>query len=282
MKIANINPHIRFAEQIIRNAKKNTVYVKDCRIFYIIEGTAEVILHEQSVFLKKNSVFYCSGDTSYTISNDEPLNLLTLNFDLSQRSNSLTMPFTPEETENVKSRIPTDKCDIEDSSFLNSFLFFESCPEFKGIITDIIKEYATQKILFKENCSAMLKKLLIELHRKELGGINNSSETVNKVIDYISSNYTEEIKNSKLAAMTGYHEYYLNRLFMKHTGTGMHKYIINMRLNEAKRLLINTAMPISLIGTNVGFNNNTHFSRYFKRETDMTPSVYRINFKNKI
>lgn len=282
MKIADINPHIRFAEQITCETEKNTVYVKDCRLFYTIDGMAEIILDEQSVVLKKNSLFYCCGDKTYTIKTVKKLNLLVLNFDLSQKSSNLVMPFTPEEVNVVKNKTPIDKCHVQDSDFLNSFILIENCPEFKTTISDIIKEYTTQKTLFRESCNSILKKLLIEMHRKELEVTNNSLDAVNRVLDYIVSNYNKETKNSELASIAGYHEYYLNRLFIKHTGTSMHKYILNMRINEAKRLLLNTDMPLSQIAFATGFNSNTHFSNYFKKETEFTPFEYRNSFKNKI
>ena len=282
MVIADINPHIRFAEQITYTTDKTTVYVKDCRLMYIIDGMAEIILNEQSFTLGKNSVFYCHGDEIYTIVSSKPLNLFALNFDLSQKSRNLILPFTPEEADIAKNKVPTDKCDIIDSSFLNSYILIDNCLEFKAVFSDIINEFSAQKILYRENCSCMLKNLLIEMHRKLLEVSNNSSDAVNKVLEYISSNYTGEIKNCELASLTGYHEYYLNRLFIRHTGTSMHKYIINMRLNEAKKLLLNTDLPLAHIAGKVGFNSNTHFSNYFKRETKLTPFEFRNNFKNKI
>ena len=282
MVIADINPHIRFAEQITYTNERSVVYVRDCRIMYIVDGCATFSLNDQSFMLGKNSVFYCSGDATYAIFTDGPLKLLSLNFDLSQASKNLVLPFTPEEVNVAKNKVPTNKCIIDDSDFLNSYIALENCLEFKPMILDIIDEFSSKKILYMENCSCMIKKVLIEMHRKTLERTHSSFGAVNRALEYISANFTREIKNSEIATLTGYHEYHLNRLFIRHTGTSMHKYIINMRLNEAKKLLLNTDLPLAHIATKVGFNSNTHFSNSFKRETKLTPFEFRNNFKNKI
>lgn len=282
MQMVDINPHIRYAEQKTYTTEKNTVYVRDCRLFYVLDGLAEVILEEQRVVLRKNSVFYCCGDKIYTIKTIEPLQLLILNFDLSQRKNAVVMPLHPEDAAVSKNKFPIDKCIIEDSRFLNAFLLIENCAEFKGVMANIVKEFTVQKTYYREYCSSLLKNLLIEMHRNELQGANSTTDALNRVIDYIVANFTTDIKNSELAAIAGYHEYYLNRLFIKYTGLSMHQYIINLRINEAKNLLLNTDMPLADIAFAIGFNSSTHFSNYFSKKTRMTPSEYRNNLKNKI
>lgn len=281
MRIADINPHIRFAEQITYSVKHSSVYVKDCRLFYIISGNAKIIINNSEMPLKKNTIFYCCGGTKYTLVLDEPLVLYSLNFDLSQNHSKLTLPI-PREFLQAKQLSPLEEYDIEDSDFLNTFIVLENVANIKNTIYDIIKNYSKQKAFFRESSSATLKSLLIELHKVNTEVPENSLDAVNKIIEYIVSNFSKEIKNSELAKIVGYHEYYLNRLFVQHTGIGMHKYILNLRINEGKRLLLNTNLPINDIATKIGFTSNTHFSTYFKKETNMTPFEFRNNFKNNI
>ncbi len=282
MKVADINPHIRFAEEITCSSKNRTVYVKDCRLFYIISGSGKISVQENELLLAKNTLFYCRGGIDYTIDTEDHLHLYSLNFDLSQSQRKFVIPFIPQDLCKTNQPSPIDFCNIKDSSFLNSFFILNNGTEFKNSIASIVKEYSDQRIYFRENCSTELKKLLIDLHKKNFENQNNSVDTVNKIIEYINLNFTKDIKNSDLAEIAGYHEYYLNRLFIRHTGASMHKYILNLRLNEGKRLLLNTKLSISEIASQIGFNSNTHFSTYFKKETKISPSEYIKNFKNKI
>lgn len=282
MKIADINPHIRFAEQITYSAKNIRVYVKDCRLFYILKGTGKIYIGNNELYLNKDTLFYCSGGCDYSIESDAPIQLYSLNFDLSQNHSDLTLAIIPEEFKKSNIYSPIDNCTITDSHFLNSFFILANGLNFKNTISGITEEFSAKKIFFREICGSALKNLLIELHRININKSDHSYDTVKKITDYIDSNFTKKITNTELASIAGYHEYYLNRLFIRYVGISMHKYMLNLRINEGKLLLLNTDLSISDIAFQVGFNSNTHFATYFKKETTMTPFEYRNNFRNNI
>lgn len=282
MKLADINPHIRFAEEITYSAKNRNVYVKDCRLFYILSGNAKILIQGNELPLKKNTLFYCRGGENYTINTTEPLHLYSLNFDLTQANRKVVMTIIPQELSKTNHPAPITPCKIEDSYFLNSFFILNNGTTFKNAISDLIKEYSSQQNYFREICGTALKKIIIDLHKINFNTQNNSTDAINKITEYINMNFTKEIKNSDLSEIAGYHEYYLNRLFIKYTGISMHKYILNLRINEARRLLLNTNLSISDIASQIGFNSNTHFSSYFKKELGVTPFEYRNSFKNNI
>lgn len=282
MKIADINPNIRFAEEITYSSKGRNVYVKDCRLFYIISGIGKIFVQDNELLLAKNTLFYCRGGIDYIINTEKNLHLYSLNFDLSQSQRKFTMPFIPQDFQKSNKSTPIDFCDIKDSDFLNSFFILSNGAEFKNSIAAIVNEYSDKRLFYRETCSTALKNLIIDLHKKNYNNQDNSTDTIKKIIEYINLNYAKEIKNNDLAEIAGYHEYHLNRLFVRYTGMSMHKYILNLRMNECKRLLLNTNMSVSDIASQTGFCSNTHFSTYFKKETKVSPFEYRNNFKNKI
>lgn len=53
----------------------------------------------------------------------------------------------------------------------------------------------------------------------------------------------------------------------------------NVRIKEARALLINTAFKVAKIAENVGFDNMTHFGRVFKEITGLSPLKYRQTYK---
>jgi len=278
MKIAEINPHIRFAEQITYSILNRTVYVRDCRLIYILDGAGELNINNNSYKLEKNTLFYCPWGTKYKIIPENDLVLYVLNFDFSQNYSDIVTSLSMDLDEDYPE--PLEKVIIEDSSILNCFMVLKDVPDFKKPIGDIVNEFIAKKLFFRENTSAMLKAFLVKLHRRNTGISESSQDKINKVIEYINQNYQNEIKNHELAKIAGYHEYYLNRIFIRHTGVSMHKLILQRRINEAKRLLLNTTLPLSDIALKTGFNSTTHFSSYFKKEMDMSPFEFRKNFKN--
>ncbi|KAB2827041.1 MAG: AraC family transcriptional regulator [Paludibacter sp.] len=65
------------------------------------------------------------------------------------------------------------------------------------------------------------------------------------------------------------------RAFREFTGTSPLKYIIELKLNEAKRLLSNTFLTVKEIAYKLNFDNPDYFPVFFKKRTGLTPIEYR-------
>ncbi|MBR1743024.1 MAG: helix-turn-helix transcriptional regulator [Lachnospiraceae bacterium] len=87
--------------------------------------------------------------------------------------------------------------------------------------------------------------------------------------------YTEPVSLQNLEDRLGVSKYRLCRDFSSHIGLSPLKYLNKKRLEEAKKLLFQTDLPIHIIGEQVGIPNTTHFIRLFTRETGVTPLQFR-------
>ena len=70
-------------------------------------------------------------------------------------------------------------------------------------------------------------------------------------------------------------ENYLSRLVKKATGRSVGAWIDIVRIQRAKRLLSETRQSIIDIAATVGIEDQSYFSRLFKKETGLTPSAFR-------
>ena len=77
------------------------------------------------------------------------------------------------------------------------------------------------------------------------------------------------------ASEIGISENYLSRLVKKYTGRSVGAWIDIVRIQQAKRLLWETRQPIIDIAAAVGIEDQSYFSRLFKKETGLTPSGFR-------
>jgi AraC-like DNA-binding protein len=68
---------------------------------------------------------------------------------------------------------------------------------------------------------------------------------------------------------------YFSTLFKKEMGVTFSNYILNVKIDHAKRLLKNTNMSLISIAIELGFDNQSYFSNVFKKATNMTPKQYR-------
>ena len=67
--------------------------------------------------------------------------------------------------------------------------------------------------------------------------------------------------------------------FKKYTGINFVNYIKELRINEAKRLLVDTDKKINEISMLVGYENEKHFMKIFKGMYGVSPSEYRKNMQ---
>lgn len=105
------------------------------------------------------------------------------------------------------------------------------------------------------------------------------SQRVHKVQEYINAHYQEEIRLDDCAAMVGMSASAFSRFFKQHTNRTLMDYIIDIRLGNAARLLVDTTMGISEISYACGFNNLSNFNRAFKARRGYTPRDFRTLFK---
>ena len=105
------------------------------------------------------------------------------------------------------------------------------------------------------------------------------SRRVLKVKQYINDHYAEDLRLDTLASLVGMSPSAFSRFFRLRTGRTMMDYIIDIRLGNAARLLVDTTQSISEICYSCGFNNLSNFNRIFKAKRGYTPRDFRALFK---
>ena len=104
------------------------------------------------------------------------------------------------------------------------------------------------------------------------------SRRVSKVKEYISAHFAEELRLEDLAALVGMAPSAFSRFFKQHTTRTLSDYIIDIRLGNAARMLVDTSTSISEISYACGFNNLSNFNRIFKARRGYTPRDFRALF----
>ena len=136
-----------------------------------------------------------------------------------------------------------------------------------------------------EDLSKILNKVRIELESeiKSLYKIlpNPDSEySPEKIIDlvetFIRENYQKDININMIAQKFNYNPSYLSKMFTKQVGENPSSYLIRLRINKAKQLLlIDKGLTVKQIGEIVGYTEPAYFSRIFKKYTGQSPSEFR-------
>ena len=95
------------------------------------------------------------------------------------------------------------------------------------------------------------------------------------VKEYIESHYQDTINLRSVAKEAGLNPVYLGALFKKETGINFKDYLISIRIDKAKELLLNTDETIKAIADHVGYKDVRYFSKLFMKTVGLTPNEYR-------
>lgn len=96
-----------------------------------------------------------------------------------------------------------------------------------------------------------------------------------RVVEYINANLTKDLTLAEIAQVAGMNPHYFSRAFRQATGIPPHRYVINCRVETAKKLLMDDELPLVEVGLSVGFQNQSHFTTLFHKLTGVTPKAYR-------
>jgi AraC family transcriptional regulator len=138
---------------------------------------------------------------------------------------------------------------------------------------------------FREMLDALLRQLVIYLLRThftmrkpariELSRAGPVDRRLRRAIEFMHDNYSRELMLDEIASAAYLSEYHFARLFKQITGVTPHVYLANLRLERARKLLVETEYPISEIAAMVGYQSQSHFTKIFKSITGITPRAFR-------
>ena len=146
-------------------------------------------------------------------------------------------------------------------------------------------ETAQSKLFYEELVFASFSQLSLEFADEPLIASTNEHAAVKQVKDYLEDNYMHDISIDELASLTKLNRAYLMRTFQKSTALPIYSYLLQIRIRHAKNMLIN-GQDASQIALDLGFSDQSHFIRSFKRITGSTPfrfakgHYYSRNIKN--
>jgi AraC-like DNA-binding protein len=107
----------------------------------------------------------------------------------------------------------------------------------------------------------------------------NAMEALKVPVAYVRENYMNKISLSELAEVSCLSISALERRFKKFLNKTPKQYICDVRLENARRFLVETTLPIALIADQCGFPDASYFSRKFYRAFSQRPSEFRASYQ---
>lgn len=134
-------------------------------------------------------------------------------------------------------------------------------------------EFQTRNTL-SETWGLLIKELQENPDSQNITGVEQINR-VRSMIAYINQHYPEKITLTEIAKTAGVSEREAGRCFKKNIGQSPMEYLMKYRLNQSKKLLLETGMTITEICQHCGFSDSAYFGKVFRKSYGMTPREYR-------
>jgi AraC family transcriptional regulator len=105
--------------------------------------------------------------------------------------------------------------------------------------------------------------------KRQYGGLTRAKLV--RAVEYIQDQLDTDLTVSGIAQAVGMSPYYFTRLFKESTGQSPHRYVVEARVRKAKELLTTGKFTISEAAYHVGFVDQSHLTRHFKRVFGLPP-----------
>lgn len=161
---------------------------------------------------------------------------------------------------------------------------FAQPASFRGIVADHARRIHEELSFYDDDAARLaMEGLALEL-LAAVGRLNERRTTrvpprcVQLARDVLVAHYATRMYMSDVAATVGVHPVYLARAFRSHFKCSPGEFVRRLRLDEAKRSLVETGLTLAEIALLSGFSSQSHFSTSFRKYTGQTPKSYRASF----
>ena len=139
-----------------------------------------------------------------------------------------------------------------------------------------IGEYGYDQLYCLETQKLHLE-LSMEIRRMDENSRQYENRIFHQVFTELNENYEQDFDLQELAGKYRISARYLRKLFEQQLGCSAIEYLTALRMEKAKRLLVESDLSISRIALEVGYNSVQYFSKIFKRKMDVSPGEFRKN-----
>lgn len=230
---------------------ENMSYEKEYTMVIILEGETEYTINGQKYLFKKDDLIIFSPKLlrSGKTMPDHPWSFITIRFNMNLNEHA--------------------------HHFFNKPLMIRNnvSASYRKLFTEVYRTWISKDPLFKVKCSMLITEIIYKLILSDLPYQNIPNiEKIKKTRLIIQENFRFNISIEELAKSIGMSVSYFRRLFHKVYGYSPMQYIMNLRIEYARDLLLSGEVNVTEAARLSGFDDIYYFSRLFKEKTGTSPS----------
>lgn len=275
MDMNKLNPFIRSADIYERMGRNEECIAYDCRVIYVISGDITAVVDGVKLgHLSAGHLLYIPSGVSYKLK-AQYVRAAVITFDTEVLDPTMEDVITPASI----SEFDSERLREKPAAPFDKYLHVRDMESERDGFIRMCNIFTSAEGSYRAQVSAMFKLVLLKI--AETTDENAlPSRMVEELDNYIRENVGDEISNTEIGAIFGYHPFYVSKVLKDRKGQTLRQYIINYRLKAAMKMLKLTQKSINEIADECGFTDASYFTKTFRTTTGMTPKEYRNQFKD--
>lgn len=242
---------------------------KDFEICLVLEGEITLLSHGKSFSFNSKSLWIMNPFESHELKAESPALLLSL-----QISPFFFQSYYPQ-IKNIEFASP--------SNAVKSDALYEA-------LIEIALTYLERKDKYELKCAGLINLFFVDLmsnyphvviSEKERIVSRKKAVRIKNITEYIDTHYSQKLLLSELALHEGLSLSYLSHFFKDTYGMSFQDYLMRIRCEKARQLLLLTDFSLLDICVSCGFSDSKYLNKGFYRQYGCSPGEYRNNFKHK-
>lgn len=243
-------------------------------LVYIVDGMGRQCINDHYFNYRPGHMFLVTPEDSHSLEIDTPTTLFYLRFtNIYIRQNALTQDNIRKLEYILQNANHQPGCILKNQ--IDKSLV-------RPVVEALIREYTTRDIYNGELIQLMVNTLIVIVARNisKFLPVNMDEQTDEKakdILEYIRLHISqpEKIRSEVISKHFGVSEHYVGRFFKRHTNETMQQFIMNYKIKMIEHRLLHSDMRISEMVSELGFTDESHLNRIFKKRKGMSPTAFR-------
>ena len=276
MDFTRLNPVVRSVSLYEKIGRSEECVGYDCRLIYVVSGDLSATVGDKKLsHMGPGNLIYIPAGVKYRLKS-KYLRAVVITFDPTDDTPLPEERLSPAALSEYDESL-CHKAGVE--GILGQVITLSDLESERDSFLRMANIFTSGEGHYRAQLSGMLKLILLRV-------IETADEDalparmVEELDNYIRENVSDEISNTEIGAVFGYHPFYVSRMLKERRGMTLRQYIISYRLKMAKKLLETTDRSAGEIAEECGFTDASYFAKTFKAAFGITPKEYRNSFKD--
>ena len=271
MNLTYLNPVIRTVSLYEKINRTDECIAYDSRLLYMVSGDVTAVVGGVKLgHLSPGHLLYIPAGVPYKLKG-QYLRLVAITFDPTADTPMPDERLRPVAVSEFDQSLLHSVADLEP---LDKMIHIEDMESERDTFLGLVSLFTSAEGSYRAQGSAILKQILLKV-METVDEKALPARMVEALDSYIRDNAGDDISNTEIGAIFGYHPFYVSKVLKDRKGTTLRQYIIAYRLKLAKKLLEESGKSVNEISEECGFNDPSYFTKTFKNAFGITPKDYR-------